>query len=62
MTTQHEWMTPQEAADYLRVSLSQVYRLTQHGKLPAHHLGRSRRYRRQDLDAAMQPNGINPDA
>jgi excisionase family DNA binding protein len=31
-----------------------IYRLTQNGKLPAYHVGRSRRYRREDLDGLPQ--------
>lgn len=48
-----EWFRPEEAAEYLRVSVAFVYKLTQHGQLPAHRLGsKSRRYRRADLDEA----------
>lgn len=51
---QQEWYTPQEAARYLRLSVPTVYRLTANGLLAAYFVGRSRRYRRADLDALPQ--------
>lgn len=58
-----EWFTPKEAAEYLRISVPQIYRLTQKGELQAYHVGRSRRYRRHELDALMQPaaDGVRDD-
>lgn len=51
------WFTPQEAAGYLRISVPTLYRLTAAGRLACYHVGRSRRYRREDLDAAPQGQG-----
>ena len=56
---QQEWFTPKEAAEYLRVSVATIYRLTQQGRLPAYRIGTARRYRREDLDAV--PERIQPD-
>ncbi len=46
-----QWFTPDEAADYLRVSRATVYRLTDEGRLPYSEVegGRGRRYRGEDL-------------
>lgn len=53
-----EWLTPTQAAEYLKVSVATVYRLTQKGTLPAFKVGRSRRYRREHLDAL--PTQLQP--
>ena len=45
------WLTPEEAAKHLRISVPTIYRLTARGELPVYHVGRSRRYRLRDLDA-----------
>lgn len=42
-------MTPPEAADYLRISRTKLYRLARAGKLPACKLGRTWRFRYADL-------------
>lgn len=50
------WMTRQEAADYLRVSVTQLNRL----KLPRTLLGRSPRYSRVTLDLHLQRGMFTP--
>ena len=49
--TQQQWFTPQEAAEYLRLSRSTIYRLTKSGALRVHKVGDARRYKREELDA-----------
>ncbi len=51
MSAEQQWFTPDEAADYLRVSRATIYRLTDEGNLPYSEIpgGRGRRYRVQDL-------------
>lgn len=51
---EQEWFTPQEAARYLRLSVPTIYRLSANGLLAAYYVGRSRRYRRVDLDTLPQ--------
>ena len=51
------WFTPQEAAEYLRISVPTLYRFTAQGRLACYHVGRSRRYNRTDLDALPQGEG-----
>ena len=46
-----QWYTPKEAAEYLRVSIPTLYRLTHRGLLEVFHIGALRRYKREDLDA-----------
>jgi excisionase family DNA binding protein len=45
------WLTAEEAAQHLRLSIPTLYRLSARGDLPVYHVGRSRRYRLRDLDA-----------
>jgi len=56
MEPPNSWMTRQEAADYLRVSVTQLNRL----KLPRTILGRSPRYSRVTLDLHLQRGMFTP--
>lgn len=50
-----EWFTPSEAANYLRVGRTTIYRYMDEGLLPYSELprGRGRRIRRGDLDTML---------
>ena len=54
-----EWLTPNEAAAYLKVNRRTLYGLMQRGKLPYYEMPGSarRRIRREDLDALLTPGG-----
>ena len=52
-----EWMTAQEAAAYLRLTLGALYQRRQRGQIKAYRLGRSLRFRRRDLDAVPSRDG-----
>jgi excisionase family DNA binding protein len=58
-TTPQQWYTIDEAADYLRVSRRTIYQLVQGGQLASYRVGGAghRRFKRQDLDLAMQKEG-----
>ncbi len=47
------FFTVAEVADLVRVSNMTVYRLIQHGELPAIRVGRSYRIRAEDVDAFL---------
>ena len=47
-------LTADEAADYLRVSRKTLYRLIAAGKLPGRKVGRSWRFRREELIAVLK--------
>lgn len=49
------YLKPADAAAYVGLTERHLRRLTASGQLPAFHLGRSRRYRTEDLDALMRP-------
>lgn len=53
---QQEWFTAQEAAAFLRVGRSTIYRMSEANQLRSHVLpsGRGRRFHRSDLEAALQ--------
>lgn len=51
MTDETKWITAQEVADHLRISLPLVRRETRYGRLPHRKLGRLVRYRRDEIDA-----------
>jgi len=45
----HQLLKPNEAAKFLGISERTLWTLTKHGKLPAAKLGKSVRYREEDL-------------
>jgi excisionase family DNA binding protein len=49
----HELLTPEEAARYLRVNPQTVYRLLRGGRCPGVKIGRQWRIRKADLDAHL---------
>ncbi|HYZ02187.1 MAG TPA: helix-turn-helix domain-containing protein [Candidatus Binatia bacterium] len=58
-----EWFTATEAAEFLRVNRSTIYRMARAGQLRYHVLpgGVGRRFHRNDLEAALgAPRGTNP--
>lgn len=57
MVAMTEWLTPNEAAAYLKVNRRTLYGLMASGRLPYHQMPGSgrRRIRREDLDALLVP-------
>lgn len=51
-----KWLDSSEAAYYLRISTAQLYNLTSTGNLPYFKLGRSNRYKAEDLDSYLEKN------
>ncbi len=49
------WLGVQDAAEYLACPTSRIYDLVSQRRLFAHRDGRRLLFRRQDLDAAIQP-------
>ncbi len=47
--TKEEWMTTQEAADYLRVSPASLLNMVSNGKVPYYKFQRRNRYLKSDL-------------
>jgi excisionase family DNA binding protein len=54
-----EWLTIREAATYLRVNVSTIYRWCDEGRLRYYELesGGGRRFKREDLDGLLRPGG-----
>jgi excisionase family DNA binding protein len=53
------WMTAEEAADYLRCSVSRLRKLSMHRELAAHRDGGRVLYRREELDAFITDGGAS---
>lgn len=53
------WMTAEEAADYLRCSISRLRKLTMRKLVPAHRDGGRVLYRREDLNAFIAGGGAS---
>lgn len=51
-----EWLSADEAAKYLGVSLSNLYSLVQQGRVPGNKLGKVWRFNKKDLDTWMRAN------
>ncbi len=52
-------MTIEEAAGYLRVPLSSLYKLAQGGKVPCQKVGRHWRFRKETLDRWLDQHATN---
>ncbi|MDD5368128.1 MAG: helix-turn-helix domain-containing protein [Anaerolineaceae bacterium] len=57
-----EILTIEEAAAYLRIPTSSVYKLAQAGKIPAQKVGRHWRFYRPSLTQWIASGQLNPDA
>ncbi len=53
MTAPSPWLTIEEAADRLRVSVRWIERAVESGDLRQYKRGRQRRYKAEDLDALL---------
>ncbi len=45
-----KWLTARELAQYLKISLDMVYKLTQQGKIPVSKVGTLLRFDREEID------------
>lgn len=55
--TNQELLTPEEAAQYLRVNPQTIYRLLRRGRLPGAKIGHQWRIRKSDLDSFLRGQG-----
>lgn len=53
-----EWLTMKEAADYLKMGRSTVYKLLREGALPAHKVGREWRFDAAELDEWIKSGNL----
>jgi len=54
-----EIMTIGETAEYLRISMSSLYKLAQDGRIPCQKVGRHWRFRRQTIDRWLDERKSN---
>lgn len=59
-TGEIEWLTSQEAARWLGVTVRTLYRAIDEGKLTAYRMGRVIRIQRPDLEAYLESSRIQP--
>ena len=52
-----EWLNAQQAAKYLKVSVSSLFNMTSNGTVPCFKLGRRNRYSLEDLRNLLTPKG-----
>lgn len=55
-----DWLTSQEAAAWLGVTVRTLYRAIDEGKLTAYRMGRVIRIQRPDLEAYLEGSRIQP--
>lgn len=53
------WVTAQQVADHLQVSLGWIRKLTQNGVLPHHRIGRRVRYNLAEIDRWVADGALN---
>ncbi len=51
-----EWLTTEEASEYLKISLTNLYALAQQGRIPGSRVGKTWRFNRDDLDGWVRAN------
>jgi excisionase family DNA binding protein len=56
---QTKWLTVAEAAEYLKMGRSTVYKLVKEEKLPAHKAGREWRFDAQELDEYLKAGKLS---
>jgi len=44
------WMTVQDVAEYLQLSMDIIYKMAQQGKVPASKIGAQWRFKREEID------------
>lgn len=54
-----EWLTIQEAAKYLKMGKSTVYKLVAEGRLPAHKAGREWRFDAAEIDEWLKSGKLS---
>ncbi len=47
-------MTAREVSEYTKIPLQMIYRKTQSGDIPCYRIGRSIRYKVEEIDTAMR--------
>lgn len=58
-----KWLTVRELAQYLKISIDLVYKLTQQGKIPVSKVGNLLRFDREEIDAwvkSQRPAKVKP--
>jgi DNA repair protein RadD len=51
-----EWLTSEQASEYLKISLTNLYALAQQGRIPGNRIGKAWRFNREDLDGWIRAN------
>ena len=51
-----EWLNAEEAANYLGISLSNLYSMAQQGRIPGNRIGKMWRFNKNDLDSWIRVN------
>lgn len=50
------WMTVQDVAKYLQLSMDMIYKMAQQGKIPASKVGTAWRFKKEKIDRWMEEN------
>ena len=57
------WMTVEDVAEYLQLSMDMIYKMAQQGKLPASKIGAQWRFKREEVDKwvkSQRPSKARP--
>jgi excisionase family DNA binding protein len=55
-TAMNKWLTLEQIAEYLQMSTSSIYKMSQAGKIPAYKVGRQWRFNREEIDKWVEKN------
>ncbi len=54
------WMTVEDVAEYLQLSMDMIYKMAQQGKIPVSKIGAQWRFKREEIDEwvkSQRPSG-----
>ncbi len=53
-----KWLTLEQIAEYLQMSVSSIYKMAQTGKIPAYKVGRQWRFKKEEIDALVEKRKV----
>ena len=59
MTSEERWLSVEEIAAHMGVSKETVYRWLEHGKIPAHRIGKLWKFKASEVDVWVKQGGAS---
>ncbi len=53
-----KWLTLEQIAEYLQMSISSIYKMAQSGKIPSYKVGRQWRFKKEEIDKWVEKRKV----